>query len=38
MGRNKEAAFAYRRYLEMRPNDPQAAEIRNSIEKLSRSE
>jgi tetratricopeptide (TPR) repeat protein len=38
IGRNQEAADAYRRYLMMHPDDPEAAKIKDSIEKLSRSE
>jgi tetratricopeptide (TPR) repeat protein len=36
LGRKMEAASAYQRYLEMQPNDPKAAEIKQLIEILKR--
>ncbi len=34
LGRKQDAASAYERYLKMRPDDPQADKIRQTIERL----
>ncbi len=36
LGRKKEAVLAYQKFLEMKPNDPEADRIRESIERLKK--